>query len=147
MRRLVQSLRDHPQIRRRPSIAQFVKFSLVGASNTLIDFLLYALLTRAFHWHYLPANVFSFSVAATWSYTLNRRWTFRDRTSRIRRQYPKFFLVAVIGLGLTSLFLAVFIDLIGLHDLIAKAITVVLVTFWNFSANRTWTFRPPALAR
>lgn len=146
MRRLYHAIRQHPQIVKRPGLAQFIKFSLVGASNTVIDFGTYLFFTRLLALHYLPANTLSFTLAATWSYTMNRLWTFRDRSSRIRVQYFKFLFVSLIGLGLVSLLLFFFVEVLGFHDLVAKALAVVIVLVWNFSANRYWTFRPPRLA-
>lgn len=146
MRALYERIRQHPEIRKRPAVAQFIKFSVVGTSNTTLDFLIYTAMTRLVGAHYLAANLVSFTIATTWSYTMNRLWTFRDRQSRIRTQYPKFIIISAIGLGLTSTLLYVFIDLFNLYDLLAKAFSIGIVLFWNFFMNRRWTFRAQTLA-
>ncbi len=146
MRALYRRIREHPEIVKRPALAQFIKFSIVGASNTLIDFGVYLLGTRVAGVHYLLANVVSFTTAASWSYMMNRKWTFRDTNSRVHTQYIKFLLVSVVGLGLTSLLLFLFVHHLRIHDVIGKALAVALVLIWNFSINRFWTFRKPALA-
>lgn len=146
MRALYRRIREHPEIVKRPALAQFIKFSLVGASNTLVDFGVYLLCTRAIGVYYLVAHGISFTTAATWSYVMNRKWTFRDTTSRVQTQYIKFLLVSVVGLGLTSLLLYLFVHHLQIHDVIGKALAIPLVLIWNFSINRLWTFRKPALA-
>lgn len=142
----VEFVRSHPLIARRPALRQFIKFSMVGVSNTTVDFVLFTLLTRVVGLHYLGANVFSFSVAATWSYFANRTWTFRDRSARIRSQFPKFALVSGVGLFLTSGLLFLFVDILHVYDLLAKALAIGIVLFWNFLVNRYWTFRGALVA-
>lgn len=144
--RLIQLVSAHPLIARRPALRQFIKFSVVGVSNTTVDFVLFTLLTRVVGLHYLGANILSFTVAATWSYFANRTWTFRDRSARIRSQFPKFALVSGIGLLLTSGLLFLFIDILHVHDLLAKVFAIGIVLFWNFLVNRYWTFRGALVA-
>lgn len=146
MRALYRRIREHPEIVKRPGLAQFIKFSVVGVSNTILDFGVYYVFTRKVGLHYLPSNVISFTTAATWSYIINRNWTFRDTTSRVHTQYLKFLIVSVIGLGLTSLLLYFFVGHLHLHDLVGKALAVIIVLVWNFTLNRLWTFRKPTLA-
>ncbi|MFA6512058.1 MAG: GtrA family protein [Patescibacteria group bacterium] len=126
---------------RRPMVRQFVKFSLVGASNTVVDFAAYLLFTRAFGVHFLAANVIAFLLAATWSYNWNRRWTFRSNDPRVHRQFVKFLIVATVGLGLTTGILYFLVEHSGLTDIPAKIISVAAVLLWNFLANRFWTFK------
>lgn len=124
-----------------PVVRQFVKFSLVGASNTVIDFGTYILLTRVFAVHFLQANTVAFVCAASWSYFWNRTWTFRSSDANIRKQYIKFLIVATIGLGITTGLLYVLVMHTGMDDLVAKVIAVGAVLIWNFFVNRFWTFR------
>ncbi|HEX9664849.1 MAG TPA: GtrA family protein, partial [Patescibacteria group bacterium] len=126
-----------------PIARQFIKFCLVGVSNTVIDFGVYLGLTRLFlFWrtHFLIANFVAFSLAASWSYFLNKYWTFRDKEKFTQAQYLKFFLVSLVGLGLTQIVLYSLV-VAGLYDLFAKLIAVIVVVFWNFLANKYWTFR------
>ena len=126
-----------------PVFKQFVKFCLVGVTNVIVDFSIYIALTRLipfFHAHYLVASLISFSLAVSWSFTLNRIWTFENKEKQITFQYFKFFLVSIIGLVLHTLILYILVDYFQFYDILAKAIAVVLVTFWNFSANKFWTF-------
>lgn len=122
-------------------LRQFVKFCLVGFTNLLIDFLVYWLLTRWLGLFYIGAAVLSFTVAVTWSFFVNRRWTFRHSAGNVRRQYIKFFLANLAGLALNLTIFYALVDWGGWHDLGAKLVVAVIVAFFNFSLNRFWTFR------
>jgi putative flippase GtrA len=132
---------------RRSLVRQFIKYSLVGVLNTMVDFGVYISLTRFAGLHFLLANAVSFLVAVTLSFWLNRRWTFRDRIGDRRRQYMFFFLINLIALGLNEALLASFVHFFDVHDLLAKAAATVVVLFWNFFANRAWTFRATPAVR
>jgi putative flippase GtrA len=80
------------------------------------------------------------------SFYWNRRWTFRVVGKENRhRQIVKFFVVALIGMGLNVILSS------GLHAVvpgsdkvswaIATAVATVVVVFWNFTGQRLWTFR------
>ena len=47
----------------------------------------------------------------------------------------------MVGLGLTELFMWLFTDIIGLHYMLSKAITLWIVFSWNFSARRFLVFK------
>ena len=41
----------------------------------------------------------------------------------------------------------IFVDVIGVHYLISKALTSVIVLFWNYFGNKVWTFASHAEER
>ncbi|MBI2984437.1 MAG: GtrA family protein [Candidatus Kerfeldbacteria bacterium] len=143
--RLSDQIRDHPFVRRRPVVKQFIKFSLVGVINTATSTALYLFFTRLANLDPLVANALAFGAAVSVSFILNKRWTFRDQQRRYARQYAQFFLVSIIGLGLSEAIIFWLHKVRGAHDLLAFAVAVVTVVFWNFSANKWWTFRSPGL--
>ncbi len=71
-------------------------------------------------------------------YIASNRWVFETRKLEHRRfiEFSIFALIGVIGLGLTMLFMWVFVDLVSLHYLVAKVFTTGLVLIWNFGARR-----------
>lgn len=122
---------------------QFIKFSFVGVGNTVIDFGVYFVLTRSFVFfasNYLLANFISFLMAVIFSFTLNKYWTFRAHTRTIWAQYVRFIAVSVVALMIAQTLLYILVSVVSLHDLVAKAITTVVVVFWNFFLNKFWTF-------
>jgi len=124
-----------------------IKYALVGATSTLIDIGILTLLVEYGHIPLIGAAVISFSVAVVNSFLWNKRWTFKNKNPRIKRQYIKFFLTSLVGLGINLLFLSVFVYLFRLWYVIAKIIITVIVFFWNFTVNRVWTFRSYTIPR
>jgi putative flippase GtrA len=125
----------------RPVFRQMVKFGLVGVFNTLVDLLAYIFFTRVIGWHYAVAATGAFVIAATFSFLINRYWTFRVSGNSIKTEYIKFVLVAFGGLLWTLLFLFILIDKFYWHDLVAKIFTVFLVVNWSFWLQKYWTFK------
>ena len=124
---------------------QFVKFCVVGTANTFLDFLVYIFLNRIIGLYYLLANLFSILVAMTSSFIFNKYWTFRNIEKDIKTQYLKFALVNGIFFILYNSLFYLFVEIIGIYDLIAKAMTIFICLFWNFFANRHFTFRKQQL--
>ncbi len=147
MRDVMNQIANLPLLNRSATARQFVKFSVVGVSNTAWDFALYLILTRGwlgFELHFLVANVVAFLGSVLNSYLLNKRWTFRNRDARHHVQFTKFFLVNCVSLALYEVLLYVFHQRVGLFDLVAKLLSVAVVMVWNFAANKYWTFREPS---
>lgn len=123
-------------------VRQLIKFSIVGLSNTLMDFSVYFVLTRYAGTPFLLASTISWLLAVTSSFTFNKIWTFRVRgTQGIRDQYIKFFLVSVVSLILSLSLLWLLVTEFHIHDLLAKIATIGIIVFWNFFMNKFWTFK------
>jgi len=146
-------------------VERFCKFFVVGASGTLIDFGTLNLLILAFGFSKALANTCSFTAALVNNFTWNRLWTFPESRNRpIVPQFVQYLLVSIGGLllnqaiflgldayvlgeaGLLAMFVAPLAGALGMpHYTLAynlsKAVATVIVLFWNFGANRIWTFR------
>lgn len=132
-------LHDNPRLK--PLSRQFVKFCFFGFINALVDFAVYLTLTRIFNVYFLIANFGSFIIGVTLSFYMNRKWTFRDQGGEHAKKYFKFIITNLIGLGLYTIILYIFVTYLGMYDLLAKALAIIITAFWNFSANRFWTFK------
>lgn len=141
VQRLANQFRNHPFVQQRPVIKQFAKFLIVGTVNTAASVSIYLLMTRPVNLDPLIANAIAFVVAVTVSYNLNKRWTFRDQQRAFVRQYSRFFMFSLVGLGISEAIIYGLHNVLGLHDLIAFFSAVAVVVFWNFGSNKLWTFR------
>ncbi len=119
---------------------QFVKFGIVGVSNTLLTFLVYTVLLKVFGVWYLAASAIGFIVGATNGFLLNRRWTFRDHVGDALTPV-RWAIVQSCGLALNEGLLFLFVSEAGLDKLVGQALATVAVTLTTFFANRAWTFR------
>ena len=132
----------------RQEVTRFARFLTVGAVGTVLDFSILTLLKLAG----LPtlfANSISFTAGLLNNFTWNRLWTFGDSVKADwRRQLAQFTLVSLAGLALNNLIVlsleGVFGAMLGSAQwayLPAKVIATGMVVFWNYFANRMWTFK------
>jgi putative flippase GtrA len=126
---------------------QFIKFLIVGASGTLIDYLILILL-KSFNWQTLIANTLSFSAGLINNYYWNSHWTFNKSIRKFSlEQFSQFTVISLVGLGLNTAIVLLLETPMGMilgipraGYIPAKAFATVVVLFWNYLANRHWTF-------
>jgi putative flippase GtrA len=126
-------------------VVQFVKFGIVGVSNTLLTFAVYTLLLKVVGVWYLAASAIGFVVGAVNGFLLNRRWTFRGHVGDALTPL-RWAIVQGCGLALNEGLLYLWVAGIGLDKLIGQALAIAIVTTVTFFVNRTWTFRMPTPA-
>ena len=115
-----------------------VKYGLVGVTNTLAYFAVYAICVHFGMW-YLAASALAFAVGATNSYLLNRNWTFRVSSGHSTTVAP--YVVVQVGGLLGNLGVVyLMVDGLGTDKLIGQGIASVVVVLGMFVANRYWTF-------
>jgi dolichol-phosphate mannosyltransferase len=132
-------------------VERFVRFALVGASGTLVDFCVLFILKQAAGLPLVVANSASYLAGVVNNFTLNRAWTFPDaRDGRVWRQFRQFLVVSTAGLILNSAIvgllehpLGTWLNLPETGYLVAKLLATFVVLAWNFTANRHWTFKEP----
>ena len=137
-------------------VKRFAKFATVGAAGSVTDFAILNIMIQVLGASLAVANTISFTAAVLQNFTLNRRWTFPESRSRDpRRQMLQFAIVSIVGLGinllvvllvhhsLEAVWMAWFGPQIGyiVSYNFAKAFAIGVVLFWNFTANRLWTYR------
>jgi putative flippase GtrA len=123
-----------------PMLVQFVKFGIVGVSNTLLFFSIYTVLLKVFGVWYLAASAIGFTIGAINGFLLNRRWTFRGHVGDALTPV-RWGVVQGCGLGLNEGLLYLFVDGATLDKLLGQAFATVIVTVITFLVNRAWTFR------
>ncbi len=128
-------------LRKRKNWEQLVKFCVVGASGYVVNLAVYTLLLDVVGLHYISAAVGSFLVAVTNNYTWNRLWTFRAQRGGVAYQGARFLVVSTAAL-LANLAVLHGLVTVGLGEVVAQAIAIVLVTPVNFVGNKLWSFGP-----
>jgi putative flippase GtrA len=129
----------------RPIAVQFVKFGIVGVSNTLLTFAVYTLLLKVFGVWYLAASAIGFAVGAVNGFLLNRRWTFREHVGDALTPV-RWFVVQGCGLLANLGLVFLFVQDAGLDKLVGQALATAIVVVLTFFANRAWTFRAHPVA-
>ena len=137
---------------------RFMRFAVVGVIGAIVDFGVANLLVYAFSAPLVVAGTISFIAAILSNFTWNRYWTYPDSRSKpVAHQLLQFIVISVMGLVirvpilhfLEPVMFGVFSKMPSTvpflsADVLAKnitlAIAVLIVMFWNFFANRYWTY-------
>lgn len=131
-------------------LLQFIKFGIVGISNTLISYglnVLILLVLRPFQvpWDFVLGNIVSFLLSVLWSFYWNNRFVFtvKDRESR---KLGRALIKSYISYGFTGIILNNFlswlwISVFGISKYIAPLINLLISVPVNFIMNKFWAFK------
>jgi len=122
-------------------LKEFIKFGIVGVSNTFINLLLLYLLTSVVGIYYLISAIIAFVVANLNSFVLNKTWTFRENLKKnFFKKYVKFFVVSLNSLIIDLAALYLFTEVFHLYYMFSQAIAIALSFGLNFFFNKKFTF-------
>ncbi|MCI9477600.1 MAG: GtrA family protein [Lachnospiraceae bacterium] len=126
-----------------PAFIQFVKFGIVGLSNTLISYVVYLAGVRL-GMHYLLASVLGFVISVLNSFYWNNKYVFQkgDEERNLWLTLIKTFLAyASTGLILANILLYIWVDVLGISEYLGPIINLVITVPLNFVINKLWAFR------
>lgn len=122
---------------------QFLKFGIVGASNTLVSMAIYYLLLF-FGIHYIPANTAGYIAGTLNAYYWNSKYVFKKEDGEVRSARKSLFR-SFLAYGVTYLIstalLYIWVDIFGISDKIAPIMNLVITTPLNFLLNKLWAFK------
>ena len=123
---------------------QFVQFCVVGLSNTLISYLIYAAFVLL-GWNYILGSIVGFVVSVTNSFYWNNKYVFKQENGKHRSilaSYVKTFLsYAATGLVLANILLVIWVELLHLPELLGPIVSLLVTIPLNFILNKLWAFR------
>jgi len=123
-----------------PTVRQFVKYGIVGASNTVLTFVVYTVLVLDVGVPYVIALILGYIAGSLNSYLLNRRWTFRAGHLAHASVGPRFAIVQLVAILANVGLLYVLVHDAHVHKILAQAILTVPVLAVTFFVNRAWSF-------
>jgi len=124
----------------RRGVRQFIKFGIVGASGTLVNFLVAHVLEKTTSLSWFTDFAIGFMVGGVSKYIFNRIWTFRSRRNPLVEglQFLTVSAVALIA-GRVVFSIAQHFDI--RHFTATWFVATLSGTFVNFFMNKYWTFR------
>ena len=118
-------------------LIQFVKFGLVGLSNTIISYIIYLIVFSLMQtlnlfsdFDYLIAQVISYMLSILWSFYLNNKYVFKQQENHKRN--------IIRALLKTYIF---WVEILQLSKVIAPCINLLISIPINFIINKFWAFR------
>lgn len=133
------------------SFMQFVKFGIVGVSNTVISYLLYVISLFTFRQlgilpksGYLVAQGIAFVLSVLWSFYWNNKVVFaagdseRNLWQALLKTYVSY---SFTGLFLNSILLVLWVQVFHISEFIAPIINLLISVPLNFILNKLWAFK------
>lgn len=135
----------------RSTFTEFIKFGLVGVSNTIVSYLLYAVTLQALiklgafpSFDYIIANIVSFLLSVLWSFYWNNKYVFKlkdgEKRSIWRALLKTYVSYGVTGIVLNNILLYLWVDILGIHKMAAPVINLIINIPINFFMNKLWAF-------
>jgi len=125
-------------------IAQFVRFGIVGLTNTAVSYLVY-LLFVLLGCHYLLANAFSFIAGVVNAFFWSNKYVFKKKPDEKRNVFcallKTFISYGSTGLLLNSFLLYLLVEEYGVPSLFAQLFCLSVTVPLNFLLNKYWSFK------
>lgn len=138
---------------------EFIKYGIVGVIGLFIEFTIFYILTTKLDIHYPISkylstiikvkiniintdisHIISSVVAIINNFILNSIFTFKVTDKKLKRFFT-FVSIALIGLVLSTTILTLFIEYLRMDQMIAKALSVLIVAMLQFLINKFFTFK------
>lgn len=134
------------------TIIQFLKFGLVGASNTLIGYLIYVVTLKLLRvldlWPTIDiyiAQFIMFVLSVAWSFYWNNKFVFKKEEERERNiiaaLIKTYISYAFTSLVLSELLLVIWVKYLGINEYIAPIISLFITVPLNFLIQKLWAFK------
>ena len=119
--------------------SSFLKYGIVGIFGLVVDMGIFYLLHEVLGVNYIVSNIISSSLAVIHNFLMNSFFTFKVKDKFLRR-FVSFYLIALVGMALSSGFLVVMIDGLKMDSMLAKMVSVLVVAVIQYFLNKRLTF-------
>lgn len=116
----------------------FIKFCIVGLSNTLISLIIYYVLLKL-HINYLISSGIAYFCGIFNGYFWSSRFVFVKKKNM--NSAIKFFVVYMSSLVINLVLMYIFVDIFKINKILSQVITIGFNVLYNFILNKVWTFK------
>lgn len=126
------------------NITEFLKFGIVGASNTIISLSIYYLFIWVDPGYYMAGNIVGWIVSVANSFLWNSIFVFHSKYEGFGNLL-KGLMKSYISYGstflLTTLLLFIQVEILNWPEMICPLINLCITVPLNYVLNKFWTFR------
>lgn len=122
---------------------QFFKYTLIGISSTIVQYIVYIICYNPTENNYIFANILAFIISVFNSYYWNRKIVFKNKTPNIwwKVLVKNYLLYFGTGVVCTNLLAYVMIDLWGVSPYLSPIIIVIILYPVNYILNKFWAHK------
>jgi putative flippase GtrA len=118
------------------------KFTIVGAANFVLTFVVFTAMLEILRVNYLLSLVAAWIVGMIFSYVLNFSWVFKpEQKIQFKGRFVRFFMASVLSIGLNLLVLRWIVEYFGFDPYYAQLALIPLIVVFNFSTAKYWSLR------
>jgi putative flippase GtrA len=123
----------------RAFVMQFIRFGMVGVTNTAVFLAVYY---AALHVgvHFLLANIAGFMVSVLNAFFWSRKFVFKN-DKPAARQLAKAYVAYGTTLALSTATLYLMVNFLGISEFVAPLINLCITVPLNFLINKFWAFK------
>ncbi len=125
-------------------LINIIKFSIVGVSNTLLNFVIFILLNNI-GINYILASIIAYSISIINSYFWNSRLVFKYDNKNKKSILIKFIILNLIGLSINAVLMATLVRVLAIKKIVAMFIVSLLVMCINYILNKIWVFKKESI--
>lgn len=119
-----------------PRLAELFRFAFTGGVCFLVEFLCLTLLVELVHLPVLIATAIAFLISVAVNYVLCVKWVFTGAKDGGAGVKATFLLTSGMGFVLNEILMWLLNIVLGVHYMIAKVISTLLVMIWNYFTKR-----------
>jgi len=118
------------------------KFTLVGAANFVLTFIIFTTMLKIWSVNYLLSLGTAWVVGMLFSYTLNFAWVFKpEQKIQFKARFFRFFLASASSIALNMLLLRYIVERTGFDPFYVQMLLIPLIVIFNFSTAKYWSLR------
>ena len=122
------------------SIIQFIKFGIIGVSNTLVSLAVYYVFLFIDKRLYMVGNVLGWVVSVANAFFWNNRYVFKESDEPLFKKILKMYLNYGFTFLLATALLYIEVDVLSLSPVISPILNLAITIPINFLLNKFWTF-------
>lgn len=119
---------------------QLIVYLINGGFTTLVNFVVYILMTNIFNVEVLTANTIAWCIAVIYAFITNKVMVFHDK-QHILKQFIMFAGLRSISYLIEEASLYLFVVRIGFNDLLIKIIVAIVVVVTNYIFSKFIIFK------
>lgn len=126
------------------NILQFIKFGIVGASNTIVSLAIYYLFLWIDPRLYLFGNVMGWIISVANAFYWNNKYVFGQKSEgsvTLLKKLGKTYLCYGATFLLSTVMLYLEVDVFGLSTVLSPLINLLVTIPLNFLLNKFWAFQ------
>lgn len=126
---------------------ELVTYLFAGVATTVVNYVVYCLVRFGLGVSLELSNICAWVVAVAFGYAVNKAFVFHthcDSAAELMREAGGFFAMRLVSLGVETLLLKLFVQVLGLNEPVMKLVTNIVVIILNYVFSKLFIFKKKA---